>query len=129
MLDDDLRTLPIRCGSDSRQTLAEAGFAGDFLENSDPLCKGPVPDVPDLTAVRARYLVKSYGWFKCMTEAQIATRLRDVDRHMTEPARYDRVMLWSASSGPIPTPASLWSARTTAAGGRLRRPRPSVWIN
>ena len=56
MIDDDLRTLHVRCGSDIRDTLTQAGFGGDFLEYSDPVCEGPVPDTPDLTAIRAAYL-------------------------------------------------------------------------
>jgi hypothetical protein len=94
VIDNDLRTLHIRCGSDIQNTLTEADFGGDFLEYSDPLCEGPVPDAPDLTAVRARYLAESYGWFKGMTEAQFATSLRDADRRLTDAWRYDRVVLW-----------------------------------
>ena len=59
MIDDDLRTLHIRCGSDIRQTLTKAGFVGDFLEYSDPICEGPVPDISGPSAVRVHYLYKS----------------------------------------------------------------------
>ena len=52
-LDGDLPTLHIRCGSDIRDTLRESGLAGDFLEYSDPVCQGPVPDVPDLAEWRS----------------------------------------------------------------------------
>jgi hypothetical protein len=37
MIDADLRTLHIRCGSDLRDKLRAAGFTGDFLEYSDPV--------------------------------------------------------------------------------------------
>ncbi len=94
MIDAELRTLHIRCGSDIQEKLKTAGFMGDFLEYSDPVCEGPVPDVPDLTAVRARYLADAYGWFTGMTEAQFAVDLRDADRRLTEAWRYDRVVLW-----------------------------------
>jgi hypothetical protein len=94
MIDDDLRTLHIRCGSDIRGTLTDAGFVGDFLEYSDPICEGPVPDVPDPTAVRVHYIYESYGRSKGMSEAQIAARLQDEDRRLTESWRYDRVVLW-----------------------------------
>lgn len=40
--DGDMMTLHVRCGSDIKSTLQEAGFVGDFLEYSDPLCQGPV---------------------------------------------------------------------------------------
>src|SRR5262245_46126652 len=38
--DADLKTLHLRCGSDIRQTLRDAGFSGDFLEHSNPYCQG-----------------------------------------------------------------------------------------
>ena len=44
--DQDMTTLHIRCGSDIKSTLREAGFTGDFLEYSDALCQGPVLDEP-----------------------------------------------------------------------------------
>jgi hypothetical protein len=44
VIDADASTLHVRCGSDIRDGLREAGFAGDFLEYSDPICQGPVPD-------------------------------------------------------------------------------------
>jgi hypothetical protein len=94
MIDDDLRTLHIRCGSDIRDKLKIAGFAGDFLEYADPVCEGPVPDVPDLMDVRASYLAGAYGWFKGLTEAQLAAGLRDEDDRLTRAHHYDRVVLW-----------------------------------
>ena len=94
MIDDDLRTLHVRCGSDIRQALTEADFAGDFLEYSDPICEGPVPDIPDPTAVRAHYVYESYGQSQNMTEAQVVARLQDEDRRLTEAWRYDSVVLW-----------------------------------
>ncbi len=42
VLDADLRTLHIRCGSDLRMPLQEAGFRGDFYEHSYPYLIGPV---------------------------------------------------------------------------------------
>jgi Domain of unknown function (DUF1835) len=94
MIDDDLRTLHIRCGFDIRDKLAKAGFAGDFLEYSDPVCEGPVPDAADLTDIRARYLAASYGSFKGLTEPQFAASLREEDHRLTEAHRYERVVLW-----------------------------------
>ncbi len=94
MIDSDLRTLHVRCGSDIRDKLKVAGFGGDFLEYSDPVCEGPVPDLPDLTAIRARYLAEAYGWFLKLTETQIADRLHDEDRRLVDAYRYDRVVLW-----------------------------------
>lgn len=94
-LDSDSTTLHVRCGSDIRDTLTQAGFAGDFLEYSDPVCEGPVPDGPDLFTVRARYLADAYGASLGLAEAAIATGLRDAEQRLaTAGARYDRVVLW-----------------------------------
>lgn len=51
ILDADLRTLHIRCGSDIRTTLQSAGFHGDFYEHSHPYSSDPVPaDLPDFAS-------------------------------------------------------------------------------
>ena len=42
VLDGDARTLHIRCGSDLKASLQEAGFRGDFYEHSYPYVIGPV---------------------------------------------------------------------------------------
>jgi hypothetical protein len=94
MIDDDRRTLHIRCGSDIRDKLTTAGFTGDFLEYADPVCEGPVPDTPDLTNIRACYLAATYGTAMSLTEAQIVARLCAEDGQVTEAHRYDRVVLW-----------------------------------
>lgn len=52
--------LHIRCGSDIQASLLEAGFQGEFLEFSDPLCVGPVSDSYDVQQ-RAKFLHRSYG--------------------------------------------------------------------
>jgi hypothetical protein len=41
MIDADLRTLHIRCGTDIRDSLRQVGFVGDFLEYPDPIARGP----------------------------------------------------------------------------------------
>lgn len=94
MIDGDQPTLHIRCGSDIRDTLRTAGFGGEFLEYSDPVCEGPVPDTPDLPPIRARYLANGPGRLMGFTEADCLTRLREADRRLAEAHRYDRVVLW-----------------------------------
>ena len=54
-------TLHIRCGSDIQPKLRKAGFIGEFLELSDPVCMGPVPNTPDLPDIRARYIAETFG--------------------------------------------------------------------
>jgi hypothetical protein len=94
MIDGDLRTLHVRCGSDIRDTLKSAGFGGDFLEYSDPVCEGPVPDTADLPAVRARYLAASFGERLGFTEADCLARLCAAERQLADAHRYERVVLW-----------------------------------
>ena len=94
MIDAELRTLHVRCGTDIRDSLRQAGFAGDFLEYSDPVCQGPVPDLPDLIETRARFLSRAYGWFKGQTEAQFAAGLRESEDRLATAHRYERVVLW-----------------------------------
>jgi hypothetical protein len=93
-LDGDLRTLHIRCGSDIRDNLLQAGLTGDFLEYSDPICQGPVPEGPGLLDRRARYLADSYGWFKGQTEAEFRAGLLDAEHRLQQARTYQRVVLW-----------------------------------
>lgn len=94
MLDSDLATLHIRCGSDICDGLRQAGFTGDFLEYSDPICEGPVPDLLDLIGKRAHFLAEAYGWFRGETEQQLAAGLRDSERRLAAAHEYPRVVLW-----------------------------------
>jgi hypothetical protein len=94
MIDADRTTLHIRCGSDIRDTLRVAGFSGDFLEYSDPVCEGPVPDGPDLLLVRARYLAAGPGRLLGLTEAACLAGLADAERRLDQTNRYERVVLW-----------------------------------
>lgn len=53
----------VRCGSDIRDGLAAAQIGGDFIEYSDPVCQGPVPDdrdEADLMDLRAAFLSAAY---------------------------------------------------------------------
>jgi hypothetical protein len=94
-LDGDCPTLHLRCGSDIRQTLVEAGFAGDFLEYSDPCCQGPLTREPDLTALRARFIADAYGGPLGLTERDVAGKLHNErDGLAGAAARYERVVLW-----------------------------------
>jgi hypothetical protein len=58
-LDGEQRVLHIRCGTDIQQTLAVAGFSGDFLPFYDPYVHGPVPGVDsfeEFLQIRADYI-------------------------------------------------------------------------
>ena len=89
--DADTPTTHIRCGSDIRETLREAGFGGDFLEYSDPICQGPVPDRPDLAAIRARFVAGAYPGHA----RNVAARLAAEEAALTAVAASDRrLVLW-----------------------------------
>lgn len=93
--DADMPTLHIRCGSDIRDDLLEGGFTGDFLEVSDPVCMGPVPDHGDLIAVRARFLAGAFGAAMDQDVAAMTGRLTAERDGLAEaPGRYPRVVLW-----------------------------------
>jgi hypothetical protein len=88
-------TLHIRCGSDIKSRLAEAGFTGDFLEYSDVLCQGPVLHDPSWLDHRADFLARYYGSRINQTRGQIAEKLAKAEADLHEAAsRYDRVVLW-----------------------------------
>jgi hypothetical protein len=61
VLDADLQTMHIRCGTDIRGTLRRAGFHGRFIEFNDPYCQGPVPRAGDLIDIRAHFIADAYG--------------------------------------------------------------------
>jgi hypothetical protein len=89
-----MKTLQVRCGSDIRDKLTAAGIEGDFLEYADPVCEGPVPDTPDLVAVRARYLADGPGAALGIPEAGIVAGLQAAEDALAAAHSYDRVVLW-----------------------------------
>ncbi|MBR0663788.1 DUF1835 domain-containing protein [Roseomonas hellenica] len=94
-VDRGMATLHIRCGSDIAPSLRQAGFAGDFLEYSDPLCQGPVLDAPDWLERRADFLAESYGEGVGRNRAQIASDLAAAEAGLRSAAeRYERIILW-----------------------------------
>jgi hypothetical protein len=93
--DREMGTLHIRCGSDIRSRLSEAGFVGDFLEYSDALCQGPVLDDPSWLDRRADFLAQGYGAGVGRSREQIAEGLGRAEADLAGAAsRYDRVVLW-----------------------------------
>ena len=86
-------TLHIRCGSDIRQGLLDAGLAGDFLEYADPVCRGWTPatrEAASFRAARLDYLVGVLGEDRDTTNAALdaaETGLAKADHH-------ERIVLW-----------------------------------
>ena len=87
--DADCPTIHIRCGSDIFLKLREAGFTGELLEFSDPVCMGPVPDGPGLLQVRGRFVTEAIG------QEGAESRLR-AEADALEAARLSaaRIVLW-----------------------------------
>lgn len=84
----------VRCGSDIRDGLQQAGIDGDFIEYSDPVCQGPVPgdiDEAELLNRRAAFLSDACG---AGTPAQCRERLSREREAIGRLADYDKVLLW-----------------------------------
>ncbi|HEX6994711.1 MAG TPA: hypothetical protein VF339_11270 [Gammaproteobacteria bacterium] len=96
-LDGHLRTLHVRCGSDIRRALLEAGFHGDFYEHSYPYLAGPVREGPGALEQRARFLVEAYGQSRepPLERDQVLDGLRRDEQRLHDSADYDRVVIWS----------------------------------
>lgn len=97
VLDSDLRTLHIRCGSDLKEPLQAAGFSGDFYEHNYPYLIGPVREGPDCLRQRARFIVDCYGEL-FDPPLEYAGQLRDLEsseRVLHDSAEYERVVIWS----------------------------------
>lgn len=95
-IDGDLCTLHVRCGSDIRGRLREAGFRGDFYEHSYPYLIGPVREGPGCLEQRARFLLDAYP------DARPGARYEDVldglmreERGLRDSADYERMVVWS----------------------------------
>ncbi len=89
--DQDVKTLHIRCGSDIKNTLREAGFTGDFLEYSNPFCQGPVTNTDDWLQRRTTFVAEFYG----RDPTETAARLQHEESSLrTAAERYERVVLW-----------------------------------
>jgi hypothetical protein len=93
--DREMTTLHIRCGSDIRSRLAEAGFTGDFLEYSDALCQGPVVEDASWLDRRADFLAGNYGAGIGASREQIGEGRAEAEAKLqTAAACYGRVVLW-----------------------------------
>lgn len=92
MTPDSPGTLHIRCGSDIRQRLRDAGFIGEFLEFSDPYCQGPVPALPlqEFIPVRASFIADAYA----QGYEESLARLKGQYAALHRSAEYDRIALW-----------------------------------
>jgi hypothetical protein len=93
--DGDCRTMHIRCGNDIEQTLASAGFRGDFNVHANPYLQGPVTDAPDWLAQRVRYIADASGPYLDLDYAAVLERCTDEEHRLSAASRgYERVALW-----------------------------------
>ncbi|HEY4211301.1 MAG TPA: DUF1835 domain-containing protein [Steroidobacteraceae bacterium] len=93
--DADLKTLHLRCGSDIQEVLKQAGFGGDFLEESYPFCFGPITTGDGRLEREAAYLVDSAGKALGVKYEGALEWRRNVERRLEESAStYERVVLW-----------------------------------
>jgi hypothetical protein len=96
VLDGDLRTLHVRCGSDLQSTLLAAGFSGDFLEHGYPYCYGPVSEGQGCVEQRARHIVDTYFDEKtdAAYEGEVAAQYES-ERRLQQSVQYERIVIWS----------------------------------
>jgi hypothetical protein len=91
--DGDRPTLHVRCGSDIKDALSQAGFQGDFLEIADPLVQGPVPAARSVEAyheTRAAFVAEAYG----VPRDEAYRRMAAAWEVLARADRYGRVVLW-----------------------------------
>lgn len=84
--------LHLRCGSDIRDSLRAAKIEGDFLEWSDPVCQGPVRNLPE-----AEYMAERRAWI-CgaweLSPAEVETKLLALSSLPDRLEPYEQVCLW-----------------------------------
>ena len=94
-IDDDCRTMHVRCGHDFVRELREAGLHGDFNAHLNPYLQGPVTDAPDWLEQRARFIADAIGPYQQLDYATVLAGARDEERRLAEASRdYARVVLW-----------------------------------
>ena len=92
LVPDSTEMVHIRCGEDIRHSLKVAGFAGAFVEFSDPYCQGPVQrlDRAEFLDKRAEFIVSGYSREAAETRKKLAVEYDKVDAL----GAGDRVTLW-----------------------------------
>ncbi|MBC3954631.1 DUF1835 domain-containing protein [Pseudomonas triticifolii] len=89
---DEARTVHWRCGNDIAHSLQLAGFKGAFQMLSDPMCMGPVQNLPDerYQAVRSQFIHEAFGIHR--TDA--ARRMADEYSRLEQLSRDPHSVLW-----------------------------------
>ncbi len=114
---DEARTTHWRCGNDIAHSLQVAGFKGQFRMLSDPLCMGPVRDLPgaDFRALRSAFISQAFA----LEPTAVARRVEDEYHQLEtlggaahsvlwcEADAYDQLFLIRALAGLEQLPANL----------------------
>jgi hypothetical protein len=81
-----------RCGDDIAHSLRLAGFTGIYQTLTDPLCMGPVQDLPpeEYKALRSRYISHTFA----MDKAEVARRLEDEYSNLKQLSGTAHGVLW-----------------------------------
>ena len=89
---DEARTTHWRCGSDIAHTLQLAGFQGQFRMLTDPLCMGPVRDLPAeaFRALRSAFISQAFA----LNLATVARRVDDEYQQLQALADVTPSVLW-----------------------------------
>ncbi len=90
--DDEANSVHWRCGNDIAHTLRVAGFKGGFRMLTDPLCMGPVPDLPppEFQAVRSNFISRAFAMDDAESRQRLAGEYADIDLLAHSP----HVVLW-----------------------------------
>ncbi|CAM3055205.1 hypothetical protein BZK31_12280 [Pseudomonas floridensis] len=89
---DEARTLHWRCGNDIAHSLQLAGFKGSLQMLSDPLCMGPVQNLPDADyrALRSSFIHQAFG----LEPAEAARRMDDEYNRLQRLSSDHHNVLW-----------------------------------
>lgn len=93
-LDGDVPTLHIRCGSDIKGRLAEAGFQGGFVEIGYPFGLGPATADPDRDEERARFVLDYAVKGESVPLQDILDWIRAGEDGLTRARTVPRVVIW-----------------------------------
>ncbi|WP_411392656.1 DUF1835 domain-containing protein [Pseudomonas sp. MPB23] len=89
---DEARTTHWRCGNDIAHSLQLAGFKGRFQMLSDPLCMGPVRELPAeaFRALRSAFISHAFA----MDSTEVARRVDDEYQQLEALAHAEHSVLW-----------------------------------
>ncbi|MEZ5836297.1 MAG: hypothetical protein R3D03_11270 [Geminicoccaceae bacterium] len=75
------RVVHVRCGSDIRAKLQQAGLDGRFVEFSDPVCDGPVPALDRAAYIDTRtgHLAPAYGLAPNLVRRKLEDEYQAID--------------------------------------------------